>query len=596
MVARYQVGWTPQTRQDLPKPKINPFSLTNLGSAFSSGLNERWVAQGIDAYTEYKSNQSELTIPEEEWTSSNIYWRDGIDWTPNLTVDKAKLMADIYDSDKRYADIQQRTGMFGDALRGTTWFTTMMVVDEINLIPFFGQLAKGMQVIKAGSKIAKIGAKADVVGAVLPKALKTGGIKEAVARSSVYGAGFAGIESFALMPASEKARRNQEIKTLQQWQNFAIGTALGGAIGGGGYWIGSKLAKNKNNFKLNKDEVDATIDKNLANNVIETRNKINDANPRNESVENLDRPDIDGNDFGNAQIDRNTGRRSYEADGVTSNNPNAPIKLTTNSTTGKVTLTVNRENLEFAVRVLQQTLGEDAVNIKIAGKRAKTFTKEQLQDVDGVLQAFAVKRRPQVTATDLTVVEVNGQSIGFRNNSKTDETIAYIKNEEGKYIAQSVEDSRKLFVAAQTKDKQLKQKLLSQVGKTPTAPSKIKQDVEPQGPSETYDVENSHKTKTHDEVADDLTSEGYRNIETVDELSTLPNTVGVRNRVVKAANNGQTKVKTTVYDQNGNRQTVDKDISETAAVNKEFNEEVALLKELDEHLEPVVGCMISSTT
>ena len=34
MVARYQVGWTPQTRQDLPKPKINPFSLTNLGSAF----------------------------------------------------------------------------------------------------------------------------------------------------------------------------------------------------------------------------------------------------------------------------------------------------------------------------------------------------------------------------------------------------------------------------------------------------------------------------------------------------------------------------------------------------------------------------------
>jgi len=593
MVQRYQVGWVPQTRQNLPVPKAGV--LENLSSAFSSGLNERWVAQGQDAYTEWKANQSNQIIPEAEWNSSNIYWRKGIDWTPNMTLDKAKIMSQVYDDDQKYLDLQERTGFVGDALRGTTWFTTMLVADEINLIPFVGQLAKGAQLIKAGSRLSAL-AKADVVGRVLPKAVKTGGITEAVARASVYGAGFAGIESFALMPAAERARRNADVSALQQWGNFAMGTVLAGALGGGGFWLGKKLSnKGKDNIrKLNQDEVNGSITSNTAKTIIKTRDKINKLNAREEIVDDLDMPDIDKNDFGNANIDRNTGKKSFEINGATTNNPQAPIKATTNATTGTVTLTVTKDSLEFVIRALQNTLSEPTVNIKIAGKRAKTFTKEQLQDVDFVLNAFKVAPKLQTKATKLIVVDVDGKPIGFRNNIKTDETIAYIKNEQGKYVAQSVDDSRKLLVAAITQNPKLKAKLLDQVGKPVVQPTKTKQDIEPQGQKETYDIENNHKDKTHEEVADDLTSEGYRNIKTTDELTTLPNTIGVRNRVVKAANNGQTTVKATRYDQDGNKVVVDKDISETTAVMKEFNDEVDVLKQMESKLEDVTTCMLTS--
>lgn len=596
MVQRYTIGWVPQSKQSLPKPQAGIFE--NMGAAVKSGLNERFVALGIDAYNNYQAEKSELTIPEEEWTSSNIYWREGIDWTPNMTVDKAKIMSEIYDSDQQYKDLQDRTGFLGDAIRGTTWFSTMMVADEINLIPFVGQIAKGAQLFKAGTKLAKFGNKVDVVGKGLTKLGIQGGYKEAIARGSVYTAGFSTAEQFALSPGAEKYRRNREVELKDQLTNVLLATATGGAIGGAGYGIGKLFRKKDKGLGLTADDVDTGTVNKVVNDIQTNNQKFDNINTTTETVNNLNRPDVDAEDFGNFRIDQNSGRQRFDENGLKTDDPNSAIAINTNAKTGVVTISVSRESLEFVVSKLASLIDTPFVNIKLKGKRAKTFSKAQLEDTDAVMKAFNVKRQPNKLkqTSGLTLVDIDGEQVGFNINRKTGEAIAYKKDAEtGVWIPESSVNSKKLLHAAMVKDPVLKKEILATTKAKETTPTKTDQS-EPVDRQTDYDVRNEHKNKTHEEVADDLTSEGYRNIKTVEALDTLPETVGIRKREAKAGDNGSTTVKVSEYDEQGNAITRDKDITLITNTMKDLKQNQSALEKAKAKLEQFTLCNIQTGT
>lgn len=596
MVQRYTIGWVPQSKQSLPKPEAGIFE--NMGAAVKSGLNERFVALGIDAYNNYQAEKSELTIPEEEWTSSNIYWRDGIDWTPNLTVEKAKIMSQIYDSDQQYKDLQDRTGFLGDALRGTTWFSTMMVADEINLIPFFGQIAKGMQLFKAGTKLAKFGNKVDVVGKGLTKLGIQGGYKEAIARGSVYTAGFSTAEQFLLSPGAEKFRRNREVELKDQLTNVLLATATGGAIGGAGYGIGKLFRKKDKGLGLTADDVDTGTVNKVVNDMQTNNQKFDSINTTTETVNNLNRPDVDAEDFGQFTIDKNTGRQRFDENGLKTDDPNSAITINTNARTGAITISVNRGSLEFVVSKLASLIDSPFVNIKLKGKRAKTFSKAQLEDTDAIMKAFNVKRQPNKLkqTSGLTIVDIDGEQVGFNINRKTGEAIAYKKDAEtGVWFPETSVNSKKLLHAAMVKDPVLKKEILATTKAKETTPTKTDQS-EPVDRQTDYDVRNEHKNKTHEEVADDLTSEGYRNIKTVEALDTLPETVGIRKREAKAGDNGSTTVKVSEYDEQGNAITRDKDITLITNTMKDLKQNQSALEKAKAKLEQFTLCNIQTGT
>ena len=597
MVQRYTIGWVPQSKQSLPKPKAGIFE--NMGAAVKSGLNERFVALGIDAYNNYQAEKSELTIPEEEWTSSNIYWREGIDWTPNLTVEKAKIMSQIYDSDQQYKDLQDRTGFLGDAIRGTTWFSTMMVADEINLIPFVGQIAKGAQLFKAGTKLAKFGNKVDVVGKGLTKlGIQRGGFKEAIARGSVYTAGFSTAEQFALSPGAEKFRRNREVELKDQLTNVLLATATGGAIGGAGFGIGKLFKKKDKGLGLTADDVDTGTVNKVVNDMQTNNQKFDSINTTTETVNNLNRPDVDAEDFGQFTIDKNTGRQRFDENGLKTDDPNSAITINTNARTGAITISVNRGSLEFVVSKLANLIDSPFVNIKLKGKRAKTFSKAQLEDTDAIMKAFNVKRQPNKLkqTSGLTIVDIDGEQVGFNINRKTGEAIAYKKDAEtGVWFPETSVNSKKLLHAAMVKDPVLKKEILATTKTKETTPTKTDQS-EPVDRQTDYDVRNEHKNKTHEEVADDLTSEGYRNIKTVEALDTLPETVGIRKREAKAGDNGSTTVKVSEYDEQGNAITRDKDITLITNTMKDLKQNQSALEKAKAKLEQFTLCNIQTGT
>ena len=597
MVQRYTIGWVPQSKQSLPKPKAGIFE--NMGAAVKSGLNERFVALGIDAYNNYQAEKSELTIPEEEWTSSNIYWREGIDWTPNLTVEKAKIMSQIYDSDQQYKDLQDRTGFLGDAIRGTTWFSTMMVADEINLIPFVGQIAKGAQLFKAGTKLAKFGNKVDVVGKGLTKlGIQRGGFKEAIARGSVYTAGFSTAEQFALSPGAEKFRRNREVELKDQLTNVLLATATGGAIGGAGFGIGKLFKKKDKGLGLTADDVDTGTVNKVVNDMQTNNQKFDSINTTTETVNNLNRPDVDAEDFGQFTIDKNTGRQRFDENGLKTDDPNSAITINTNARTGAITISVNRGSLEFVVSKLANLIDSPFVNIKLKGKRAKTFSKAQLEDTDAIMKAFNVKRQPNKLkqTSGLTIVDIDGEQVGFNINRKTGEAIAYKKDAEtGVWFPETSVNSKKLLHAAMVKDPVLKKEILATTKAKETTPTKTDQS-EPVDRQTDYDVRNEHKNKTHEEVADDLTSEGYRNIKTVEALDTLPETVGIRKREAKAGDNGSTTVKVSEYDEQGNAITRDKDITLITNTMKDLKQNQSALEKAKAKLEQFTLCNIQTGT
>lgn len=600
MVQRYTIGWAPQSKQSLPKPEAGGLTgiFENVGAAVKSGLNERFVALGIDAYNNYQAEKSELTIPEEEWSSSNIYWRDGIDWTPNLTIEKAKIMSEIYDSDQQYKDLQDRTGMLGDAIRGTTWFTTMMVADEINLIPIVGQLAKGAQLIKAGTKLAKFGNKVDVVGKGLTKLGLQGGYKEAIARGTVYTAGFSTAEQFLLSPGAEKFRRNREVELKDQLTNVLLASATGGALGGAAYGVGKLFRKKDKGLGLTADDVDTGTVNKVANDIEINNAKFNRPNSTTETVDDLARPDVDAEDFGQFTIDKNTGRQRFDERGLKTNDPNSAFTINTNSKTGAITISVNRGSLEFVVSKLANLVDSPFVNIKIKGKKAKTFTKSQLQDTDAVMKAFNVKRQPNKlnTTETLLISNIDGEQVGFSMNRKTGEAIAYKKDAEtGKWVPETPVNSKKLLHAAMVDDPVLKREIVATTKATETTPNKVDQseavDRQPD-----YDVRNEHKNKTHEQVADDLTSEGYRNINTVEALGSLPETVGIRKREAKAGDNGSTTVKVSEYDEQGNAITRDKDITLIKNTMDELKQNQSALSKAKAKLEQFTLCNIQTGT
>jgi hypothetical protein len=594
MVQRYEIGWAPQSKQSLPKPPAGIFE--NIGAAVKSGRSEAIVNLGIDAYNNYQAESSENTIPEEEWTSGNIYWREGIDWTPDLTVEKAKIMSQVYDSDQQYKDLQDRTGMLGDAIRGTTWFSTMMIADEINLIPVVGQIVKGANIIKAGTKLAKLGSSVDVVGKGLTKVGIQGGYKEAIARGGIYTAGFSTAEQFLLSPGAEKFRRNREVELKDQITNVLLATATGGALGGGAYGVGKLFRKKDKGLGLTTDDVDTGTINKVVDDIQTNNTKFDNIRTTTENVDNLSRPDVDAEDFGNFQIDRNTGKQRFDERGLKTDDPNSAIAINTNAKTGSVTITVSRNSLEFVISKLASLLNTPSVNIKLKGKRVKTFTKAELQDTDAVMKAFNVKRQPNKlnTVEALTITTIDGEQVGFSMNRKTGEAIAYKKDAEtGRWVPETSVNSKKLLHAAMVDDPVLRKEILATTKQTETTPTKVDRS-EPTDRQADYDVRNEHKNKTHEQVADDLTSEGYRNIKTVEQLETLPETIGIRKREATAGENGSNKVTVKEYDEQGNVVTRDKDITLITKRINELKQNTSALQKAKSKLEQFTLCNIQT--
>ena len=145
------------------------------------------------------------------------------------------------------------------------------------------------------------------------------------------------------------------------------------------------------------------------------------------------------------------------------------------------------------------------------------------------------------------------------------------------------------------KDPALKKDILATTKQTETTPNKTDESEGVERQTD-YDVRNEHKNKTHEEVADDLTSEGYRNIKTVEALDTLPETVGIRKREAKAGDNGSTTVKVSEYDEQGNAITRDKDITLITNTMKDLKQNQSALEKAKAKLEQFTLCNIQTGT
>jgi hypothetical protein len=345
---------------------------------------------------------------------------------------------------------------------------------------------------------------------------------------------------------------------------------------------------------MNIDDIDTGTVQKIAQDLKNTRDKVNKINATTETVNNINRVDVDGDDFGNVAINSNTGRQRFDSNGLKTNDPDAPISINTNAKTGVVTVTVTRDTLEFVINTLRKVLEEPFVNIKLKGKRAKRFTKAQLEDVDGILKSFNTKKRIQDTTETLTIVNIEGEKVGFILNRKTGEPVAYKQDKTGQWIPENAVNSKKLLHAVMADDPVVKKEILETTKVRTDSETTKTDDSEPVDRQPTYDVRNEHKTKTHEQVADDLTGDGYKNITTVEQLNSLPETVGVRKREAKAGDNGQTKVKVKEYDENGNVITRDKDISLITKEMSEFKKTTTALDKAKAKLEQFALCNLQT--
>ena len=115
------------------------------------------------------------------------------------------------------------------------------------------------------------------------------------------------------------------------------------------------------------------------------------------------------------------------------------------------------------------------------------------------MNKFNVKRqREGIDASEnLTVVNIEGEQVGFTMNRKTGEPVAYKKDAEGNWVPETAVNSKKLLHAMMANDPVVKKQII-ETTKTTTQTQPIKKDTEVVDRQPEYDVRNEHKTKTHE--------------------------------------------------------------------------------------------------
>lgn len=573
MTRKVKLGWLPnQNYTPLTKSTFSE----NQAMAYKAGRAETFGQMGLDLLNE-KLDESRF-IAEEEWNPTYRYWREGLDWTPDMTEAGAKILAEVYDNDRNYDYVKERSTGITDLARRVTFGTTMMVLDEVNLIPFVGQFAKIGQGLKAGSMAAKI---------LGPSKTWYGAVGKGAAQTTP----FTVTESFLLYPDVERLRRQEDVSLARQFLNFSLGTAAGGALSGVGYGLRKALDNRKAKRELlNAEEIQTTVVKERTKTAEIEIKKTTDANKRTNAkiieVDNLQRSDLSNDDLQNVKINNQVKKQSFNSDGTVTTDATARTYVT--STKTKVSISTTRSDLQRVLESIKDNVEVPAVEIKIRGSKMRgTFSKQDINNVDPVLEKLGVKRKDTTTKTKLLERNIDGETYGFTFNDKTGETIAYKKNVDGSYTAQSSENSARLLHLSQTKDPAIKTEIKKFINGENTVPPTKDVDVEQ------FDTRSAYKSQTPEEVADAQTGEAYRSIETVEQLDTLPEVLRIQKDYMTAVRNNQTKTKTTVYE-NGDPKEIDTDVSIIKTEYDKLKQQQELLKETEGKLDDFMVCNFTS--
>jgi hypothetical protein len=556
---------------------FTPMSKSELGEnaaiAIRDGRANTFGGMGADLLDSI--NDETAFINEEDWNPSNRFWRDTIDWTPDLTIGGAAKMAEVYDLDKEYDYISKRSGWFTGAMRGTLNIATMMVADEVNLIPIVGQFAKIGQGLKTGSRIYKT-----VFG---PSKTLGGAFTKGLAQTTPFTAA----EAFLLYPQSEKLRRQQDIEFGSQLLSFALGTAAGGAFSTAGYKFSKMLTDAKNRKRLATDDQMNTPEAKQRQTIINKEEaKLNIKDAKLVEVDVEVRPDVGDTDLQKIVINNKTKNQNFDADGVNTKQANGVTRIT--ATRNTVSITTKRSELQKVLESIDaDNLQVDTVSIKIRGtKQRGTFSKNEILAVDPVLQSLGVAKKTLNKKQTMLEVKFGGETYALRSNDKTGEVIAYKRDANGNYSTpEDAQTSLKIFHGATTKNNDVKKQIKDNI----EGNDKVTQTEATEIVEDTVDARNEHKSKTHEEVADDMTSEGYKNIETPEQLSTLPVTVGVQTKYVNAINNGQsTSTRSVFVDGQKVEKTTDLSILKNEIDN--LNDSRKLLEDVESKLDDLMVC------
>lgn len=571
---KYQLGYT---TDEFFTPLSKATSGENASIAYRDGRSNTFGKMGVDLFEDL--NDSTAYIEEQDWTPKNRYWREGLEWTPDLTVGGAAKLAEVYDLDRQYEYIKNRSGTFDNVMRGTLNIGTMMILDEVNLIPFVGQFAKIGQGIKATTTVGKA-VQALTVGT---KSKTAGG---AFVSGAIQTTPYTAIEAFYLTPQSEQIRRQQDISFMNQLFGFTLGTAAGGAFGAAGYGFRKWLQNTKNDPKINNPLDEQTPEALARKEIVDTEvSKLDIAESNLVDVEVQSRPDVDEFDLENISLDNKTKKTSFTEDGLLSKDATAPTVI--NSVRGVLSITTKKKLLQQVLESIRpENLKSDTIKIKVRGTNQRyIFTKQQVLEITPVLERFGLKKTKINKKRTMLEVKFEGDTYAITNNEKTGQPIAYKKGADGKYTTPEDEiTSKKIFHGAVTKDPNIK--------------SQIKQDIDGQNKiqseatdavEETVDVGGKHKNKTYDEVTDELTGEGYANITTPQQLDTLPETLGVKKEWVKAVNDGQTSIKRTVF-VDGKKVEKITDLTELKTQIDEIAQNKQLLEEVESKLDDLMIC------
>ena len=569
---KYQLGFTtdqfftPLTRSTVGE---------NADIAWRDGRSNTFGKMGADLIADI--NDETAFIKEEDWNSTNQFYRDGIDWSPDLTVGGAAKLAEVYDLDREYEYYKSRSTTANSIMRGTLNFGTMMIADEVNLIPFVGQFAKIGQGLKATSMVAK-----SLKAVTGPSATYKGAFGKGVAQTLPFTA----VEAFYLSPESEKIRRQQDIGFLSQLVGFGLGSAAGGAFGMLGHKVSKMLsgAKERTNFQP-KEDFETPEAKQRIDIVNEEQSKLNIANSKIVEIDLKDRPDITNNDLENIVLSNKTAKQSFDEDGMVSMNTNSATTVL--STRNTLSITTKRKTLQSVLeKIKAENLQVDTIRISVKGTRQRAvFTRDEILAIDPVLEKFKIKKTKSNNKSQALEVEFEGDTYAIIKNEKTGDPVAYKKQADGTY-GQALDPitSKKVFHGAVTKNPEIKQQIKQDLDGQNKAP-----ETQPVDAEADVEVRNQHSAKTHEDVADDLTGEGYANITTTEQLSTLPVTVGVEKKHITAINNGQTTATRTIF-VNGEKveKTTDLSILKNEIDELEVNKK--LLEDVEGKLDDLMVC------
>jgi hypothetical protein len=232
MATRYKTSWISANPADRPKP-VAGWGQTSWAGA-KVGRSYNLVPLAIATGREYGWLGDDQVIDESKWPSHKNY-RPGLKWSNDLTESKSYEMAKTHDMERQYEDLWKRSGGWGKTLGSASKWGTMLIADEVNLIPIGGQIYKAAS-----------------VGTKIYQAAKTG---------AKWGAAYGVSEALLTNPA-RRARGQTELTykelAVQATMASVAGAGLLAVLTGGAAGITAALMRKKKQNKSLRESMDIT--------------------------------------------------------------------------------------------------------------------------------------------------------------------------------------------------------------------------------------------------------------------------------------------------------------------------------------------------